>query len=166
MMQTAADIIRYLDLKPHPTCGFVSETFRSNHKVPGTWLPGGYEKARALGSVLYFLVTPEAQIKLHRIRADQMYHYYLGDPLEVLLLYPDGKGEAKVVGPDLAKGMRPQLFIPGGTFHVSRLQRGSYSLLATSEWPAVEPADVEVAVPENLMIRYPAFADLIKDLCR
>ena len=53
-----------------------------------------------------------------------MYHHYLGDPLEVLLLYPGGKGEVRWVGPDLAAGMRPQLFIPANTFHVSRLPVG------------------------------------------
>jgi predicted cupin superfamily sugar epimerase len=73
-------------------------------------------KARPFGSVLYFMVTPEARIRLHRIRSDQMYHHYLGDPLEVLLLYPDGSGAVQMVGSDLAAGARPQLFIPGGTF--------------------------------------------------
>lgn len=59
-----------------------------------------YEGGRPFGSVLYFMVTPEARIRLHRIRPDQMYHHYLGDPLEVLLLYPDGNGAVQRVGSD------------------------------------------------------------------
>lgn len=146
-----------LNLQPHPTCGFVSETYRSKLQIPVEALPPGYDGNRPLGGVLYFLVTPQAPIRLHRIRSDQMYHHYLGDPLEVLLLYPDGRSEVKVVGPDLAAGMRPQLLIPGETFHTSRLPPGSaYALLGTSVWVRPEPADVEMGNPEQLLASYPA----------
>jgi predicted cupin superfamily sugar epimerase len=162
MDANAQQIIDTLGLKPHPTCGFVIETYRSQSQIPQTALPG-YEGSRPFGSVLYFMVTPQAQIRLHRIRSDQMYHHYLGDPLEVLLLYPDGTSAVKVVGSDLAAGMRPQLFIPGHTFHVSRLPAGSsFALLGTSEWPGVEPPDVEIGDPERLMAAYPAVADQIR----
>lgn len=118
--------------------------------------------SRAMGSVLYFMVTEEAQIALHRIRSDQMYHHYLGDPLEVLLLYPDGRSEVLTVGKDLEHGMRPQLIIPGGTFHISRLRNPShpepkqgYALLGTTEWPGVDHSDVEFGNPEKLLELYP-----------
>lgn len=151
-----------LGLKPHPTCGYVVETFRSRHIVPASALPSGFTGARAEGSVLYFMVTPEAQIRLHRIRSDQMYHHYSGDPLEVLLLYPDGKGEVVSVGNDLLEGMRPQLFIPGGTFHISRLSPGArYALLGTTEWPAVEPEDVEIGEFKSVAMLYPSFRSLL-----
>ncbi|MBV8864482.1 MAG: cupin domain-containing protein [Acidobacteriaceae bacterium] len=129
---------------------------------PPQALPETYDGARPFGSVLYFLVTREARIRLHRIRSDQMYHYYLGDPLEVLLLYSDGSGAVTTVGPDLKAGMRPQLFVPGGTFHVSRLRPGgSYALLGTTEWPGVEPADVELGSRDDLEKVYPAFLEEI-----
>jgi predicted cupin superfamily sugar epimerase len=126
-METAKHIVEMLGLKPHPTCGFVAETYRSKQKIPQQALPAAYEGSRPFGSVLYFMVAPQAQIRLHCIRFDQMYHHYLGDPLEVLLLYPGGSGEVKVIGSDLAAGMRPQLFIPGSTFHISRLRKGTVS---------------------------------------
>lgn len=164
MVLTAQQIIDLLGLKPHPTCGFVAETFRSQQRIPQPALPAMYEGGRPFGSVLYFMVTPEARIRLHRIRSDQMYHHYLGDPLEVLLLYPDGSGAVQVVGSDLAAGARPQLFIPGGTFHVSRLRAGSsYSLLGTTEWPGVEPPDVELGNRENLTATHLAYRDQIND---
>jgi predicted cupin superfamily sugar epimerase len=62
-------------------------------------------------------------------------HHYLGDPLEVLMLFPDGTGKVVTAGSDLAAGQRPQLFLPCGTFHTSRLEAGaSYALLASTEW--------------------------------
>ena len=97
-METAERIIAMLGLKRHPPCGFVAETYRSRQQIPRRALPASWEGSRPFGSVLYFMVTPEAQIRLHRIHSDQMYHHYLGGPLEVLLLYPDGTGEIKVTG--------------------------------------------------------------------
>ena len=163
-METAEQIIEMLGLKRHPTCGFVAETYRSRQQIPRQALPASYEGSRPFGSVLYFLVTPEAQIRLHRIHSDQMYHHYLGGPLEVLLLYPDGTGEIKVTGADLTAGMRPQLFIPGGTFHISRLRPGAtFALLGTTEWPGFEPPDLELGDPVKLMAGYPALLQDITD---
>jgi predicted cupin superfamily sugar epimerase len=96
-----------------------------------------------------------------------MYHYYIGEPLEVLLLYPDGTGEIKVLGADLNGGMRPQLLIPAGTYHMSRLGKGSavtaFSLLATTEWPGFEPPDLELAEPSTLIAAYPALRREIEE---
>jgi predicted cupin superfamily sugar epimerase len=155
---TAEEIKAMLGLEPHPTCGFVAETYRSPLKIPANALPEAFEGKRPYGSALYFLVTPEAQIVMHRIRSDQLYHHYLGASLEVLLLYPDGNGEIVKVGSDLEAGERPQLFLPGNTFHTSRLAPGAdYALLASTEWPGVVPPDVEHGDIEALMEAYPNF---------
>src|SRR3712207_7385219 len=61
----------FRSLEPHPTCGFVAETYRSPLKIPATALPEAYEGDRPYGSALYFLVSPDAQIVMHRIRSDQ-----------------------------------------------------------------------------------------------
>jgi predicted cupin superfamily sugar epimerase len=101
---------------------------------------------------------------MHRIRSDQLYHHYLGDPLEVLMLYPDGTGAVAVVGSDLAAGERPQLFVPGNTFHTSRLEAPGgegYALLASTEWPGVEPPDVEHGDVEELAAAYPDMGEQI-----
>lgn len=149
------EIIDILGLAP-ATCGFVSEPYRSALELPASVLPAGYVGKHSLGNVLYFLVTHDAGVELHRIRSDQMYHHYLGDPLEVLLLYADGKHEVRTVGADLAAGMRPQLFVPGGTFHAARVASPeAYALLGTSVWLRAEPADVEMGDAEQLIDAYP-----------
>jgi predicted cupin superfamily sugar epimerase len=157
MAITPAQIIELLDLQSPTTCGYVSEPYRSGWQVPASALPPGYKGSRPLGNVFYFLVTPQARVWLHRIRSDQMYHHYLGDPLEVLLLYADGRSEVKLVGGDLAAGLRPQLFIPGGTFHTARVATGGdYALLGTSVWLRAEPADVELGNTDALAAKFPA----------
>ena len=79
------------------------------------------------------------------------------------MLFPDGTGAVTTVGPDLAAGMRPQLFIPGGTFHTSRLAPDAgYAFLASTEWPGVEPPDVEHGDVEALVEAYPDFSEEIR----
>ena len=164
MRPSADEIIEWLALESPTTCGYVAEPYRSTWHIPASALPPGFAGERPLGNVFYFLVTPTARVRLHRIRSDQMYHHYLGDPLEVLLLYADGRSEVKLVGTDLATGMRPQLFIPGGTFHTARVASdGEYSLLGTSVWLRAEPSDVEMGDVADLARRYPgANAQLVE----
>src|SRR5260221_7948225 len=133
-----------LSLEPHATCGSVRIAYLSAQSIAAGGLQPPFSDARPMGSALYFMVTPTAPVRLHRIRNDQLYHYYLGDPLEVLMLHADGSTEHVVVGPDLRGGQRVQLLIPGSTFHTARLigQR-RWFLGASTEWPGVLPADVE-----------------------
>ena len=75
-MQPTADwIIQQLKLAPHGTCGFTNETFLSELTIPAASLPAAYGGSRRLGGVLYFLLTQQVGVKLHRIRSDQMYHH-------------------------------------------------------------------------------------------
>lgn len=163
MNLTADDIKKILGLEPHPTCGFTTLSYLSSHTLPNAVLPAGYLGTHTFASVLYFLVTPDAHMVLHRLRSDQMYHHYLGDPLEVLLLSPDGSGQVATVGTDLAAGMRPLLLIPGGTFHVSRVRPGgAYALMGTTEWPGFDPSDLEVADLDAVKKSHPGARDLIE----
>ena len=102
-------------------------------------------------------------MRLHRIRNDQLYHYYPGDPLELFLLHEAGRAERVIVGPDLRDGHQVQLLIPGGTFHTARLLgTGRWFLGGSTEWPGVVPAeDVEIGNLDELAAAYPAVgADL------
>lgn len=162
MEPTIEQLVEWLELHGPTTCGLVGEPYQSSWQIPPSALPPGYVGNRSLGNVFYFLVTQQARVDLHRIRSDQMYHHYLGAPLEALLLYSDGRSEVNVVGGDLAAGMRPQLFIPGGTFHTARVvDGGAYSLLGTSVWLRAEPEDVEVGDFDALAASYPSAHDLI-----
>ncbi len=157
---TAEDICRLLELEPNATCGSVRVMYTSPLAIAPGGLPAPFADGRPLGSALYFLVTPEAPVRLHRIRNDQLYHYYLGDPLELFLLHGDGQAERVVVGPDLQDGERVQLLIPGNTFHTARvIGEQRWFLGASTEWPGVIPADVEIGDVDELAGEYPAVAE-------
>ncbi len=136
---TAEEIRASLKLEPHATCGFVRITFISGKRIAAGGLPPPFADGRPAGSALYFMVTPDAPVRLHRIRNDQLYHYYLGDPIEVLMLHENGTSQRMVVGPDIRGDQRVQLLIPGNTFHTARVvgQR-RWFLGASTEWPGVE----------------------------
>lgn len=157
---TADEIKTLLKLEPNATRGFVRETYTSDLSIAPGGLPAPFENGRPLGSALYFMVTPEAPVKLHRIRCDQLYHYYLGDPIEVLLLRENGDSELVVVGPNIVGGELVQLFIPGNTFHTARVTgKSRWFLGASTEWPGVVPAeDVELGNVEELAVKYPESA--------
>lgn len=156
---TAPEILRLLNLEPNATCGFVRVTFTSKLSVGEGGLPAPFNGGGPLGSALYFMVTPGAPVRLHRIRNEQLYHYYLGDPIEIFMLHADGSGERAVVGPDLRQGQRVQLLIPGNTFHTARLiGQGRWFLGASTEWPGVIPAYVEIGDLDALAGKYPAVA--------
>jgi predicted cupin superfamily sugar epimerase len=156
---SARDVINALGLQPNQTCGYVRVTYESDLLLKDA-LPAPLGGSRPVGSALYFLVAPEAPVRLHRIRNDQLYHYYGGDPLELLMLHHDGSSEHHVVGPDILAGQSVQLLIPGGTFHTARV-RGSWFLGGSTEWPGVVPADVELGDADALATRHPDVAELI-----
>lgn len=159
MDATAAQIIAELGLEPNQTCGWVRVTYANELQV--TDLPHPFAGPRPLGTALYFLVEPSAPVRLHRIRNDQLYHYYLGAPLEVLMLHADGSSEKHIVGPNVLAGHVVQLRIPGGTFHTARVD-GDWFLGGSTEWPGVVPADVELGDPDALAARHPDVASLIR----
>src|SRR3981189_1194408 len=156
---TADELRTLLKLEPNATCGFVRLTYVSKQAIAADGLPAPFADGRPLGSALCFMVTPGAPVRLHRIRNDQLYHYYLGDPLEVFLLHADGGTERVIVGPDLRGGQRVQLLIPGNTFHTARLiGRRHWFLGASTEWPGVVPADVEIGNLDELAGKFPSVA--------
>jgi predicted cupin superfamily sugar epimerase len=160
----AADEIKaLLKLEPNQTCGFVRETYKSDLQIAPGGLPAPFADGRPAGTALYFLMTPQAPVKLHRIKNDQLYHYYLGDPIEVLLLRENGVSELVIVGPNIVGGHLVQLFIPGNTFHTARITgKRRWFLGASTEWPGVVPSeDVELGDVDQLAAKYPeAAADI------
>jgi predicted cupin superfamily sugar epimerase len=162
---TADQIRKVLKLEPNQTCGYVRETYKSALSIAPGGLPAPFETGRPVGTALFFLVTPEAPVKLHRIMNDQLYHYYQGDPIEVLLLYESGTSELVVVGPNVVGGELVQLFIPGGTFHTARITgHRCWFLGGSTEWPGVDPTrDVELGDAEKLAAKFPEAAADIRD---
>ena len=104
---------------------------------------------------------------MHRLASDEVFHIYLGDPVEMLQLFPNGSGNVVTLGQDLEKGMRPQVVVPRGVWQGSRLVPGGrFALLGTTVAPGFEFADYEQGRRDDLLEAYPAFREIILALAR
>lgn len=163
---TAAEVVELLGLVPlHTEGGYFRESYRSADSLPPGVLPGRYSGGRSTSSAIYYLLTPESCSKLHRLRTDEVYHFYLGDPVEMLQLHPEGTARKILLGAGLADGMRPQVVVPGGVWQGSRvLDGGRFALLGTTMAPGFDPEDFEAGDRESLIHTYPAFRKSIEAL--
>lgn len=160
---TIAQIKELLKLQPLPLeGGFFAEVYRSTCKLPSSALPSGYPDERTLSTAIYYLLTPDNFSAMHRLRGDEVYHFYLGDPVEMLLLKPDGSAEAVLEGPDIAAGMHLQHVVAGGTWQGARLAPGGhFALMGTTMAPGFDPADFELGNRDELSAQYPRYSPLI-----
>ena len=167
-MLTADEICKRLKLQPHPAeGGYFVETYRAEHLVPQDALPAGYPGARAVSTAIYYLLTPDSFSAMHRLRGDEIFHFYLGDPVELLQIKSNGTGEVFVLGQDIVAGMRPQHVVPGGAWQGSRLVAGGkYALLGTTVAPGFDYQDFEVGEREELVAEFPQFREMIQALTR
>jgi predicted cupin superfamily sugar epimerase len=167
-MPTAKQIRELLKLRPLPfEGGYFAETYRSRLALPQQSLPPGYPGERALSTAIYYMLTPDTFSAIHRLKGDEVYHFYLGDPAEMLILKIDGTGETVLIGQDLASGMRLQHVVPAGASQGSRLAPGGkFALMGTTMSPGFDPADFEIGRRDELSTRYPDYAALIASLTR
>lgn len=165
-MLSADDIIEKLNLKPLPLeGGYYRETYRSAEKLPGGAWPDRFKDDKSLGTAIYYFLTADTRSVLHRLPADEIYHFYLGDPVRMLLLYPDGKGETIILGPDIESGQHLQFVVPRGVWQGSYLPEGGRSaLMGTTMSPGFDFSDYEPAKREILMESHPKFHNLIEKL--
>lgn len=167
-MLTVEALRGILGLLPHPVeGGYFVETYRSTDHLPAAALPARYGGARAASTAIYYLLTPDTFSAMHRLASDEIFHFYLGDPVEMLHLHPDGSHQLVVIGPDLEAGHRPQVIVPRGTWQGARLiPGGRYALLGTTVAPGFDYTDYETASRPALLATHPAANDLILALTR
>jgi len=167
-MLTAKQIQDFLKLQPLPVeGGYFVESYRSKYTLAQPSLSRCYEGERGLSTAIYYMLTPDTFSAMHRLKGDEVYHFYLGDPVEMLMLKPDGTAEAVLLGQDLLAGMRVQHAVAGGTWQGSRLAPGGkFALMGTTMAPGFDPADFEPGKRDALSAQYPNYAPLIAFLTR
>jgi uncharacterized protein len=169
-MPTAQEIIAALRLQPHPIeGGYFRETYRSRGSIPASALPPTYQgqDERSIGTSIYFLLTPETFSEMHRLPTEEVFHVYLGGPVRMLQLFPDGHGREVVLGTDILGGQEPQVVVPAGVWQGSCLEPGvDFVLLGATMAPGFDYADYESGRREDLLALYPSHGELITRLTR
>jgi Uncharacterized conserved protein len=153
-------IVRALGLVPLPQeGGLYAETYRSARVLPAGAAGPEQTGPRACCTAIYYLVTPTRFSALHRVASTEIFHFYLGDPVHMLQLYPDGSSETKVIGTDIAHGQRPQVVVPRGVWQGTRLLPGGrFALLGCTVSPGFDFSDYEHGGRAALTRAYPAAA--------
>lgn len=150
---TAQQLIEHLGLKPLPGEGGMSlQTYLSEKKIGNE--PGG--------TAIYYLLTGEAFSHLHRLTGDEVYHFYLGDPVELTELLPDGRVKTTVLGQDILDGQAVQHLVPAGNWQGSRLAAGgSWALMGTTMCPGYTDECYEHGDADALRMQYPEAKETI-----
>lgn len=162
---TAEEIIKRLHLVPLPEeGGYYRQTFKSdgilahlpNHKGP-----------RSFSTAIYYLVTPEEFSALHRVPQVEMFHFYLGDPVEMIQITESGHLTRLVIGTDLAVGHEPQVTVAPNVWQGTRLLAGGkFALMGCTVTPGFEFADFEIQTRDELTRRFPTHAKMIERFTR
>jgi predicted cupin superfamily sugar epimerase len=162
-MTRAEEIIQLFGMKPLPEeGGYYIETYRSKEKIGPEVFPGRFKGQRNLATAILYLLTVDTFSKLHRLKSDEIYHFYLGDEVTMLQLFPDGSSRVVTLGRDIADGRLLQAVVPQGVWMGCLLKAGGeFALMGTTVCPGFELEDFESADRERLLKLYPSQSELI-----
>jgi uncharacterized protein len=162
---SAQDVIEQFELVPHPTeGGWYRESYRSDELIGGSCLPERYGSPRSFGTCIYYLLTRDKQSILHRVASDEVYHFYLGDPVTMLQLHHDGSSSVVTLGQNVADTEQVQAVVPEGTWQGSFLDGGEFALMGCTLSPGYDFSDYESATRSELTARWPERKQLIMRL--
>lgn len=160
------EIVDLLELQSHPEGGFYKETYRSEQLIPQEALKY-FSGDRNFCTSIYFLLTSDNFSAFHRIKQDEIWHFYKGSPLYVHVIYPNGDYVRHVVGMDLNKRQLPQLTVPAGCWFASCVKnQDDYSFVGCTVAPGFDFDDFELATADSLSKEYPQHEEIIKQLTR
>jgi len=166
-MKKLDQIIRKLDLKPHPEGGFYRETYRSDGVINENSLSYGYHGERNLSTCIYFLLTSDAFSAFHRIRQDEIWHFYDGSPIELHTITQDGTYNKTVIGRDFDLGQVPQFVVPSRSwFAATVINPDDYSLIGCTVSPGFDFRDFELPSRGDLISQFPQHKEIISKLTR
>ena len=169
-MTMVEEIVELLGLEPLPVeGGLFRQTYMASDEIAAEALPARYGRSKPIGTAIYYLLTdePDSFSALHRLPTDEIWHFYLGDPVELLLLYPDGNSEIVVLGQDLTADQHVQFVVPAGAWMGARLEEGGhFALMGTTMAPGYDDRDYDAGDAQELERQYPDRAVLIEELTR
>ncbi len=162
---TSDELISHFKMEKHPEGGYYKESFKSNGTLPQSALPSQIKGDRLWSSAIYFLLCNQEKSKLHKIAFDEVWHFYLGDPIVVVEIEPDGNVKETILGPDFIAGQKLQHVVPGGRWFGSYLPEGSqFAFVGCTVAPGFDFRDFEMGDKHTLLELYPDAKQIIEKL--
>ena len=164
-MNSINKIIDRLKLEPHPEGGYFKETYRSLGEIDEVNLSPDYEGNRSYSTCIYFLLTSDNFSALHRIKQDEIWHFYDGSPIRLHMISELGIHSEHVIGRDLNNGETPQFIVPGGYWFAAEvINKNGYSLLGCTVSPGFNFNDFELKTRKELVSMFPNQEKIISKL--
>jgi predicted cupin superfamily sugar epimerase len=165
--KTSRDWIEKLELAPHPEGGYFRQTYRSDVVIAREALPAGFAGPRAASTAIYFLLEEKNFSAFHRLRSDEVWHFYAGTPLVVHVIDPGGTYSSIRLGPDPEAGEAPQAVVRAGCWFASHVADwNSFAVAGCTVAPGFDFEDLEMGQREELVAKYPQHRELIQRLTR
>ena len=164
---TIPELITHFHLHPHPEGGWYAQSYRSTESIPAAALPERFSGDRLFSTAIYFLLEQGNFSAFHRIKSDECWHFYSGDPLEIFILHTDGSLQVVTLGSSIEKGHHFQFVVPANCWFASRPAAESrYCFVGCTVAPGFDFADFEMAKVTELSQEYPSHLAIIETLCR
>ncbi len=158
---TKDELIDKFNLELHPEGGYYKETYRAHLKSNYA----GFNGPRNVSTGIYYMLTKGSKSNLHRIKSDEMWHFYLGEPMTIVEFYDDGRYQEIVLGQDVLKGQLVQHTVPAGCwFGAFPNPNTEFSFVGCTVAPGFDFQDFEFANQQELLEKFPEQADIIKRL--
>lgn len=166
-MYTAEYYANKLAMLPHPEGGWYKETYRSNETVASAALPARFAGERNFSTAIFFLLTGKTFSAFHRIKSDEVWHFYAGSCLNVYVINASGQLRIIKLGNNLEKGEEFQAVVEAGSWFASQPeQENTFSLVGCTVAPGFDFKDFELARCEELITLFPEHRSLIAKYCR
>nr|WP_299001113.1 cupin domain-containing protein [uncultured Allomuricauda sp.] len=160
-------LIKKFNLQPHPEGGYFKETYRSVGAIEENSLPTIYNGKRNYSTCIYFLLTSDTFSAFHKIKQDEIWHFYAGSPLKLFMISDEGDYSEQIIGADFKSGQFPQFVVPGGYwFGAKTLESDSYSFVGCTVSPGFDFKDFVLPSQAELLEKFPQHEAIIKELTR
>lgn len=160
------ELITRYNLQAHPEGGFYAETYRAQHKfesIETSDFPAG----RNYGTAIYFLLVKDSFSAFHKIKSDEVWHFYLGSPIEIIEITPDGNLIKTVLGADFKLGQVFQYTVMAGNWFASRvLNNDAFGFVGCTVAPGFSFEDFHMPSRQEMLLLFPQHSAVINELTR
>ncbi|HMS63813.1 MAG TPA: cupin domain-containing protein [Ignavibacteria bacterium] len=165
MKRNAGYWIENLNMLPHPEGGFYKESYRSDESISKEHLPERYNDVRNFGTAIYYLLENDQTSKLHRLKSDEMFHFYDGSGMIIYVIGEKGKLSIIKLGLDIEEGENPQILLKAGVWFGAKVsEENSYCLAGCTVSPGFHFDDFEMGRRSELISLYPEHKKIIEEL--
>lgn len=166
-MSKIEELIERFSLSPHPEGGYFKETYRSVGEIDSKSLDLNYNGKRSYSTCIYFLLTSDTFSAFHKIKQDEIWHFYSGSPIKLYIISEDGEYSEQIIGANFTEGQVPQFVVPGNHWFAAKtIDPNSYSFVGCTVSPGFDFEDFELPSQKELLEKFPKHEALIRKLTR